>query len=310
MNEDLEKLFDRQKIIRDRVRGVFHKQFTGLYLYGRPGTSKTHTVLDTLDELGADYNYNNGHLTSRGLFELLKENHDRVNVLDDVSSILKNETSTGILLGALGNRNGGAGDRVVTYQKAGVREEIKFSGGIIAISNLALNEHTKALRQALNDRVFTIRYEPSDPQMLALMEDIAGMGHSGLTAKECFTVLHFLTPEIKEQNIRPTIRMFVDKALKDFALWKDGNTETHWKDLVRSSVQEAVIELEHPTNDLSKKEETEAELRIALRIYQSYEKDEQVKEWIEKTGKSQASYYRRTKKLKSEGLLEKKEGEQ
>ena len=307
MNEHLAELFRQQKIIRDRVRGVFYKQFAGIYLYGRPGTSKTHTVLETLKTLRASYAYNNGHLTSRGLFELIDNNSGRVIVMDDLATIFKNEISTALLMGALGNRNGGAGVREVVYQKAGIREVVKFTGGIIGISNLALNDHTKEIRRALNDRVFTINYDPTDKQLLALMEHIAGKGHSGLTVEECFTVLYFLMKEMEDLNIRPSIRMFVDKALKDFALWKMGNTETHWQDLVRSSIQEAVIELTEPTNDLSKKEETEAELRIAQQIYQRFDKPEQVKEWVKQTEKSQATYYRRIKTLKSDGHLKEKE---
>jgi hypothetical protein len=39
----------RQGIARDYVRGVARQYATGLYLFGRPGTSKTHTVRSVLE---------------------------------------------------------------------------------------------------------------------------------------------------------------------------------------------------------------------------------------------------------------------
>ncbi len=48
----------------------------------------------------------------------------------------------------------------------------------------------------------------------------------------------------------------------------------------------------------------ESERRIALDIYLSFAtREERVAAWEERTGKSQAAYYRRTKELKREGRL-------
>lgn len=40
----------RQAIVRDNVRGVARQYATGLYLFGRPGTAKTHTVRRVLEK--------------------------------------------------------------------------------------------------------------------------------------------------------------------------------------------------------------------------------------------------------------------
>lgn len=304
MNTDLAELFRQQKIIKDRVRGVFYQQLTGMYLHGRPGTSKTHTVLETLDNLLAPYAYSNGHVTPRGLFELIADNCDRVIVMDDLSSIFNQPIAMQILLGALGNRNGGEEKRKVIYQKAKSREVITFTGGIVGISNLALNDHTKEIRRALADRVQTMSYDPTDEQILALMSHIAKQGTPELTAEECYTVMHFMIGQMKGRDLRPTIRMFVDKALKDYTLWKMGKTETHWQDLVISSLEQQVVELTMDTNDLSKTEEIEAQMRLALQIHQTIEtKEERITVWFDQTGKSQPTYYRRIQALQKEGEL-------
>ena len=48
----------RQAIVRDYIRGVARQYATGLYLFGRPGTAKTHTVKAVLDgEIREPYTY-------------------------------------------------------------------------------------------------------------------------------------------------------------------------------------------------------------------------------------------------------------
>ncbi len=104
-----------QKIVRDRVRGVANGDSCGLFIHGRPGTSKTHIVRSTLDELGASYVYVNGHLTDIGLFETLAANPDKVIVLDDLASILRHDTGRQILLAALGNSTVGTRLREIRH---------------------------------------------------------------------------------------------------------------------------------------------------------------------------------------------------
>jgi hypothetical protein len=46
----LAELRRRQAVVRDYVRGVARPYTTGFYLFGRPGTAKTHTVRWVLEE--------------------------------------------------------------------------------------------------------------------------------------------------------------------------------------------------------------------------------------------------------------------
>ena len=94
----LERLHRRQSLIKDRIRAVVYKEANGVYLHGRPGSSKTYLICKTLEDLGVRYGYSNGHLTPLGLFDLLAENQNSVIVLDDVSSIFNAPQSLQILL--------------------------------------------------------------------------------------------------------------------------------------------------------------------------------------------------------------------
>lgn len=293
-------------IIKDRVRGVVHRQSTGLYLYGRPGTSKTHLVRTTLDLMAIGYMSNSGHLTPIGLFDLLEENRDRIVVLDDVSAIFSQPIALQILLAALGNPHDGTGIRTVKYKTAKESRAVRFSGGVICMSNLPLDGHHQEVLAAIRDRVNVIHFDPSDEQIIALIFKLANDGVGGVDPADATIVSTFLIAECKSHGVRPSVRLYVDKALKDFKLWKSGKCEVHWRDLVISNLQQQLIELKYDVRDLSREENSEAERRIALDIHLTFvDRADRITEWVQRTGKSQPSFYRRIKELKLDGRLPK-----
>jgi hypothetical protein len=299
--DDLLKL---QKVVKDRIRGVDARQHNGLYLHGRPSTAKTHLVLTTLDTRGANYVYHSGHLTPIGLFLLLSENRDRVIVLDDVAALFNEPIALQLLLAALGNPHDGSKARRVRYKTAREDVAVPFTGGVIMISNLPLAGHHSDVLRALRDRIHVILYEPSDEHIIALINKIASDGIGGVSPEKCQMVAVFLLQECKLREIRPSVRLFVDKAIKDYALWETGKTETHWRDLVVSTLEHQLIELRHPQRDLTRTEQAEAERRVALDITLSFEtRKERIREFERRTGMSQATYYRRVKELVLDGRL-------
>ena len=88
--------------VRDLVRGVAGRYYPGLYLHGRPGTGKTHTVLEALAASRMPVVYRRGHLTSLGLFDLMEAHPGGLLVLDDLGEIFKYPIALQILLAALG----------------------------------------------------------------------------------------------------------------------------------------------------------------------------------------------------------------
>ncbi len=194
--------------------------------------------------------------------------------------------------------------RYVRYKKSGDDMVIAFRGAIIGISNLPLAGHHGEVTRALRDRVHVIHYEPSDEQMVALMHSIAARGHHGIPPRSCVQVLGHLLNRLHEYELRPSLRLFVDKALRDYQLWEARQSESHWKDLVEASIRQELFEPKHPTNDISRSERLEVERRIALDIWASNDgKQERVREWKERTGGSRAGFYRRISELRDEGLL-------
>lgn len=304
MSTHLDELRKQQSIIKDRIRGVVHNEANGMYLHGRPGSSKTFMVRTTLDVLAVPYAYSNGHITPIGLFQLIESNRNGIIVLDDVSSLFNQPIALQILLAALGNSHDGTRVRLVRHKTAKGDVVVPFTGGIMAISNLPLGGHHREVLAALNDRVYVIGYEPTDQQIEAQIMEIASTGPRNVPADKAQQVAHFLLTESKRIEMRPSIRLFVDKALVDYRLWHAERTESHWKDLVMSSLKQETFVPEREQRDLSRAEKSDAERRIALGVFLDFEEREQrVAAWKERTGKSQAAFYRRLDELKKADKL-------
>jgi hypothetical protein len=300
----LKELRNKQSLIRDRVRAVACGEANGIYLHGRPGLSKTYLIRTTLDQRGTRYEYSNGHLTPLGLFELIEKNPNSVIVLDDVSSIFTQPMALQILLATLGTPHDGSRTRTVRYKRANDDRVVYFSGSIIAISNLQLAGHTNNVLDALRDRVHVLSFEPTDEEVEAAIQELAGTSPRDVSARDAVQVASFLLDTCRESGVRPSIRLFMDKALADFRLWKKGNTESHWNDLVRSSVRQMVIAQEEPLRDITRKEKVDAERRLVKAICTEFPcRKLRVDAWVARTGKSQAAFYRRYRELRSAGQL-------
>jgi hypothetical protein len=294
-----ESLGRKQSLIRDRIRGVVRQQANGVYLHGRAGVSKTYLVRNTLERLGQRYAYSNGHLTPLGLFDLIEENPQSVIVLDDVSAIFEQPNARQILLAALGTTHDGSRLRTVRHKTAYADQVAYFEGGIIAISNLPLAGHSNAVLQALQDRVHMIAYEPTDEEIEVEIFGIAGTSPRMVDADDAVEVAIFLLDECRSVGIRPSVRLFIDKAISDFRLWKDGNSESHWHDLVRSSVLQLVIPQQHGLRDISRKDQIASERELVRSICADHcNRADRLAAWHAQTGKSQSAFYRRFHELR------------
>jgi hypothetical protein len=291
----LHGLHRRQAIVRDYVRGVARDYATGLYLFGRPGTAKTQTVRAVLEqEIKEIYTYQRGHLTPMGLFELIAEHPDEVIVLDDLTTIFKSDIALQILLSAL--EHPAPGDRtrtrVVKYRRKGEEVRACFRGAVICISNREL--HDDEVLDAFKSRVNTLNYDPSDAQLGALMLDIAEQGPLGVMPVEALEVAHYTIAEMIRLQCRFDLRLFVNKALASYQQWKDDEAESDWRDLVTATIEEHLVTVRHADERPSRaahKQDEHALLRDILEKHES--REERVRVWIEKTGKSERAYYRR-----------------
>ena len=298
--ESLEaELGRRQAIVRDYVRGVAGQYATGLYLFGRPGTAKTHTVRQVLDEEVREiYTYQRGHLTPIGLFELIAEHPEEVIVLDDLGAVLASDVALQILLSALEHPTSADRSRVVKYRRKGSEDRAVFRGGIICISNKEL--HDDEMLAAFKSRVHTLNYDPSDAQLGAMMLTIAGRGwpagsaHPTIAPEAALGVARHLIGEMLRLDCRFDLRLLVNKAFPDYQQCKDGEAESDWRDLVTASIEEHLVAVRHPAETPAGREARKEEERAILReiVSDHPSRDERVRAWIRRKGKSERAFYR------------------
>lgn len=126
--DHLKTFEERIDLLRDRVRGVVSRYYTGAFFTGRPGTGKTFSVIETLESLGCDYVVKNGHVTAAGLYECFEQNPDSTIVIDDVNRLYSNEIAKAILLAATSTEP----VRRITYTTKDKNLVTIFTGGVMA----------------------------------------------------------------------------------------------------------------------------------------------------------------------------------
>jgi hypothetical protein len=109
--------YERQRdLIRDRTEQVAKKHHAGVFVWGRPGTSKTYTVVETLNTLNVSFQVWNARISPMGLWMILRDGPDQVVVVDDVNTLFSVSSTAAmqVLLAALQSKPGEA--RTVSYR--------------------------------------------------------------------------------------------------------------------------------------------------------------------------------------------------
>jgi hypothetical protein len=244
---ELDSLEAKLQLIRDRVRGVATGWSTGFYLWGDGGVSKTYTVEDMLKRLKVGYKLTNSRLTGKGLFELLRDFPDIIHVLDDLETMLLDKNSHGVLRSALWgipNKNGKM-DRRVVWQIGGKRQEFYFTGGIIMIANVQLDQI--ATLKAMSSRISVLQHQPTSTELIALMRKLADEGFTfkghNLTPYECHEVVDEVVYLSQFLDKPIDIRLFVN-GMKDRLQFKAGVSETHWLNMLESRIKQRMVQRE------------------------------------------------------------------
>jgi hypothetical protein len=286
----LASLRQKLQIIRDRVRGVAERYYSGVYVVGRPGTSRTYSVRKELNRCTKDWLYRNARMSAMGLFDLLAEYPHHVIVLDDIHSLFTDRQAIQILLPALDGEP--SKPRTVTYKTRHGNQRIMFHGGIIGVSNLPLK--SDPLGQALVSRVKMVEHEPSDEEIVAFMRFLTAKGWQDLSAAEHRMVVDFLISESQELNQRLDLRHLA-KARDDFRQWKHRKAKTDWHDLVRSSLLKPFVDT--PTV-LTKREEILREMELVRELIKKYPGEPPRQ--FEVSGLKKSTFYNRRRQVLAE----------
>ena len=281
---DLDDYRKKLQILEDRVVGVAEGYQAGLYLLGRPGTGKTHTVKGTLDRLGVSAHYANARLSPAALFDMLGQHPDRVHVIDDVPELWKSPEAKPILMAALGGKGGEA--RRVDYRLKGDARSVEFRGGIIAISNVPQRQDPGA--KALASRTVFYEFAPTDDELAAHMRHLAAEGFDGLTPAEAGEVCEFVLQAAAQAESRPDLRTF-EKGCADYRLWRTGKVQCSWHVLIQSSLRPVSAgEIGVPlSRDERMTEQDEVVEALYARFPYTDQRAERAAEWERLTGASE-----------------------
>jgi hypothetical protein len=250
---NLDSYHEKIELMTNYVRMAHHRRIYGVFIYGRAGISKTHTVYNYLNKVeGKDWIPVKGKATARGLFDTIEAYPDKTIVLDDVSAIFDDRTGQQLLLSALEAPPSGQTVRTVSYLKADSKQRVPFTGAIIAISNLGLKSHCNKIMAAIKDRCSTFHHNPSNEEVRAFLMQLASQGVNGIKPMECLDVAKFMVDAMKEKGVEDllTIRLFVQKALAYYQSWKDKIITHDWRDMVRNVLTEVAIKVQHQTQEV------------------------------------------------------------
>jgi hypothetical protein len=243
----LDAMNKKIQVLRDYVIGVARGFYTGLFVFGPGGSSKSYTILETLDAVGANYNLHNSRLTGQTLFHVISQAPDSIHVLEDMETLFSQRNARGVLRSALWGQHadGGRGpmERWVTWGSTGKRPRelrVLFTGGLIMAANRDFDSSCPELT-AVKTRIPYLMLAPSDAEVRALLRHLARRGWDAdgrhLDPHECQDVAEYLIRQCSVLRRRLDLRL-LENAYSDFLLWREGHALCHWQDLLATRLRE------------------------------------------------------------------------
>jgi hypothetical protein len=141
--------------------------------------------------------------------------------------------------------------------------------------------------------------EVTDAEVRALMRKLAAGGYAAdgrrLDPAACGEVCEHLIAQSQDTHRALDMRLLVN-AFEDRLQWEAGEAGCHWQDLVASRVRERPTHFRRPVDVTPAAQRRANELEL-VRELRTLPRPERLRVWQERTGKSQASLYRRLAEL-------------
>ena len=112
---------------------------------------------------------------------------------------------------------------------------------------------------------------------------------------EAHDVACHVIAELLRVGCRFDLRLLVGKAFPVFQQWKDGETETDWRELMTASIEEQLAAtVPAGLGSVTREVQKEEERHIAQNITRVHPlRKDRIRAWKERTGKSERAFYRR-----------------
>lgn len=229
----------RFNFIEEVVDMVVSGESKSVIITGDGGLGKTHTVMDRLKSRGlkeaeitgiegddaeitrgaGDFVVVKGFITSRALYELLYENHDRLIIFDDCDSVWEVPTSVSLLKAALDSYDTRTLSWLTAMSNPAIPRQFEFTGRIIFVSNFQLGE----LDQAVLSRCLYVDVSMTSEEKIERIRFIAPRVRTDMTAAAKGEVIELLS-EVRDQIGDLNIRTFLKACEirhRGAANWRD-----------------------------------------------------------------------------------------
>lgn len=227
---------ERFDFVYQCAQAVARKQLPTLILTGEGGLGKSHTVMRAMSEaglmnirdiigqaeltegeevtIGEEFNDSSfclvkGYSSSKGLFNSLYENRDRVMVFDDCDSIFGKDDALNLLKSALDSCE----DRWITWNAEAsfgdnIPRTFKFTGSIVFITNKTLSQ----LDQAIRTRAVCIDLSMTINQIIERMRHIVNTPDfmpevSAQCKAECMDFVDNLKDQVRTLSMRTLVNV-------------------------------------------------------------------------------------------------------
>lgn len=259
--------------LQEYVKMIANGYVNCLFVFGEGGIGKTETILRTLEEEKTETVYLNGVVTPLELYNMLYEHNDKLIVFDDIEGVLDNHRAVSFLKAAT---YGYKDKRILCYPTNShllrAPESFEFTGRIILCMNrFPQNPDLESLYKR------TIHYELKLKlsEKIELFKGIAHMDYKGLTLAERQEVCDFLISRMSVATKDVCLR----DLFRSYSIYQ--YDKTNWKRLVSELI------------------EADTEIEVYLRALKlEFKVANQVRYFMEHTGKSRATFFRIKQKLK------------
>jgi hypothetical protein len=210
---------DRFRYIEKFTKMVALGHSPSFLLTGQGGVGKTFAVTKTLEGLGLqegdDYVVIKGYSSPMGLYRALYHNQDKLILLDDCDSCLKDSVSLNLLKAALDSYD----KRIVSWnsvaaERMDMETEFEFTGSVIFISNMDYEK----LDGAVVSRTITANLRMSPLEILERIEAIANDLLPNVSMEKKLEVLEFMKENaghFKSLNFRTFIQAGMIRNAED-----------------------------------------------------------------------------------------------
>lgn len=270
---------NQHDLLQTYVGTLVKSEINSLVIKGANGIGKSHTIINTLHDIGLKrgkhYIVITGHITPLQLFHMIGRTatlqKPRLIVFDDVDSIVQNKTSIALLKSALWEIEG---KRLVSYHSSSSRVEgpatIEFRGKVIVVLNNIKQEGM--FGKPLLDRGIMYEMLLQPAEVIAYVEKILPSLATGLPVKDREAVWE----QVKPFSDNPSFSIRSLLRAMEFYRLDPKNYLTLYVHSLHLSAEQKIL--------YSVREEFTAT------------KDQQT-EWSARTGRSRAEFFREKKRI-------------